>query len=75
MQTTIDVRKLKAILNQMENIWQLLTFFHFGGPYHVETSPLNCSANQWTGFYMIGTYIMKELNFAHLYYSVKSLLI
>ena len=35
---------------------------HGGGPYHVETSPLICSANQWTSFYMIGTYVVKELN-------------
>ena len=24
-----------------------------GGRYHIETSPLICRANQWTGFYMI----------------------
>ena len=29
--------------------------------YQVETNPLICSANQWTGFYMIGTSVMKEL--------------
>ena len=36
--------------------------FHDGGPYHIEISPLICRANQWTGFYMIGTSVMKELN-------------
>ena len=35
--------------------------FHDGGPYHIENSPLICYANQWTGFYMIGTSVMKEL--------------
>ena len=30
--------------------------------YHVETSPLIYSANQWTGVYKIGTSVMKELN-------------
>ena len=35
--------------------------FHDGGPYHTETSPLICSVNQWTGFYMIGASVMKEL--------------
>ena len=30
--------------------------FHDGGPYHKETT-------QWTSFYMIGTSVMKELNF------------
>ena len=34
---------------------------HDGGTYHVETSPLICSANQWTVFYMIGSSIMKGL--------------
>ena len=29
--------------------------------YHIETGLLICRANQWTGFYMIGTSIMKEL--------------
>ena len=27
----------------------------------IETSPVICSANQWTGFYMIGNSVMKEL--------------
>ena len=26
-----------------------------GGAYYIETSPLLCRSNQWTGFYMIGT--------------------
>ena len=38
-----------------------IKFFHDGGPYHIETSPLICSANQWTGFYMVGTSAMKKL--------------
>ena len=38
------------------------SFFHYGRPYHIETSPLICSASQWTGFYMIGISVMKELN-------------
>ena len=28
----------------------------------METSPLTCGANQWTGFYMITASVMKELN-------------
>ena len=36
--------------------------FHARGPYHIETSPLTCSANHWTGVYMVGTPVMKELN-------------
>ena len=36
--------------------------FHGGGPYRRETSSLICAANQWTGFYMIGVSVMKELS-------------
>ena len=39
--------------------------FHNGCPYHIETSPLIYRANQWTGFYMIGTSVMKELIQTH----------
>ena len=39
--------------------------FHEGGLFHIETSLLICSANQWTGFYMIDTCIMKELTTGH----------
>ena len=35
--------------------------FHDGGPYHIETSSVICIANQWTGFYIIGVSVMKEL--------------
>ena len=36
-------------------------------PYHTEISPLICRANKWTGFYMIGTSVMKEFrnNYLH----------
>ena len=34
--------------------------FHDGGRYNIETSSLNCSANQWTAFYIIGTSVMKS---------------
>ena len=36
--------------------------FHDGGPYHIETSPFICRENQWVGFYMTATSVMKELN-------------
>ena len=29
--------------------------------YHIETNPLICYANQWTGLYMIGTTVMNKL--------------
>ena len=31
------------------------------GPNPIETSPLSCSANQWTGFFMIRTSVIKKL--------------
>ena len=40
---------------------QNVKLFHGGGLYHIETSPLICSANEWTGFYMIETSAKKEL--------------
>ena len=36
--------------------------FHDESCYHIKTSPLICAANQWTGFYMITVFVMKELN-------------
>ena len=33
---------------------------HDGYPYNTETTPLICSANLWAGFFMIGTFVMKE---------------
>ena len=35
--------------------------FHDGCSYHVETSPLTGRANQWIGFYMIETSVIKDL--------------
>ena len=35
--------------------------FHREGPNHKETSPLICRVNQWTDFYVIQNFVMKEL--------------
>ena len=35
--------------------------FHDKGPYHIETSTVTYFANQWTGFYMIGSSFMEEI--------------
>ena len=35
--------------------------FHDRDRYRIETSPLICGANQWTGFYMITASVMKGL--------------
>ena len=32
------------------------------GIHHIGTSPLICSVSQWTGFYMIQTLVMREIN-------------
>ena len=42
--------------------WRPNELFHDGRPYHIGTSPLVCRTNQWTGFYMIWTSVMKDLN-------------
>ena len=44
-----------------QNITVSLTFLHDGNPYHIETSPLSCFANQWTGFGITRTSVVKEL--------------
>ena len=41
-----------------------ILYFHGGGPNHIETTPSIYSSNQWTGFYVIGTFVMKELKAA-----------
>ena len=51
---------IKKLIKNISAI--ILEFFHDGGPYHIETSTLICKTNQWTGFYMIGTSVVKELN-------------
>ena len=40
---------------------QIIKLFCDGDPYHIETSRLVCSANQWISFYMIGTSDEKEI--------------
>ena len=40
---------------------RLMNSFMTEVSYRIETSPLICRANQWTGYYMIGTSVMKEL--------------
>ena len=42
---------------QLDLVFQL---FNDGVPCHIETSPLIYRANQWTGFYIIGTSVMKS---------------
>ena len=56
-----EVKKSLCIMFYYQMSNQL---FYHGGPYHIETSPLICRANQWTGFYMIGTFVMNELKWS-----------
>ena len=50
--TYLDFQKLQVKVNQI----------NFGGLYRIKTSPLIFCVNQWTGFSMIGTSVMKGLN-------------
>ena len=45
-----------------KNVYYWYQLFYDEGLYHIETSPSIYRANQWTGFYMIGVSVMKELN-------------
>ena len=62
-----DIRKSDRLENatnlisNSHNILKFNSFIHDGGPYRIETSPLVGISNQWTGFYMIETSVMKEL--------------
>ena len=49
--------KTKRIFFIMSN-----ELFYDEDHYHIESSPLICRANQCTGFTVIGTLVMKELN-------------
>ena len=55
--------KHKSIFFVLEHHGLSLFFSCFDdiGSHHIETSPLICRANQRTGFYLIGTSVMKEL--------------
>ena len=43
------------------NLSIVFWLFHDGCTCYIETSPLICTANQWTGFYMIETSVNEEL--------------
>ena len=65
----INIRKQRQILamvaindKNFEDSRSCKINFLDRGPYHIETSPLICKANQWTSFYMIVASVMKELN-------------
>ena len=39
---------------------QIIELFYDEGLYYIVTSPLIYTANQWAGFYMIGSSVMKD---------------
>ena len=58
--------KPQWLLRFVKDTFNMVLHFQDGGSYHIETSSLICYANQWTGFYMIGSSIIKELNWKKL---------
>ena len=51
----------KGIKIVSQGKWINLNYFMTKYIYHIETSQLIGFANQWTGFYMVETSVMKEL--------------
>ena len=51
---------IEILVNMRYHLIRVNILFH-GGPYHIGTSPLIYSANQWTGFYVIGGSAMKKI--------------
>ena len=63
MYSVLKVRN-EVVPELMEDIFTTekqynLTLYHKGS-YHIETSPLICNPNQWTGFCLVRTSLMKE---------------
>ena len=63
---SLPISNFLFLLTSVHEVRESLTnvsnaVYHGGGRYHIETSPLICRANQWTGFYMITVSAMKEL--------------
>ena len=46
---------------QKEFIIMDVLILSYGDSYHIEFLSYRICTNQWTGFYMIGTFVMKEL--------------
>ena len=64
-QCTTNIHELwhqALIVMKIKRFWKNSYLFHDGDRYHVESSPLICSAYQWTAFYMITASVMKELS-------------
>ena len=58
----ITFKNIQGCLALKRLLWDSLNkLFHNEDLYHVKTSHLIYFANQWTGFYMIGSFVIKEL--------------
>ena len=51
-----------SVGREIEHSAEMNELVHTGGLYHIDSSPLISTANQWTGFCMIWTSIVKQLN-------------
>ena len=61
-QSEIHLPQLKPLIcHNLKNLLVTFSLFYDEVPCHIETSLLICRVNQWTGFSMIGTSVMKEL--------------
>ena len=69
--TEIYAGQIILILMPSFNV-KYLYIFHGGVTFHIVTSSLICRANQWTGFYMIRTSVIKELKAIMYYYLLVS---
>ena len=58
---TENFRSLRSISPEVYLVPAKHEPFHTVGPYQIETSPLICTANQWTGLNVTGTSVMKKL--------------
>ena len=56
---TVGFQKLQTF---WWGVYLQLQLFQIWDPYHFRTSRLICRVNQWIGFYMIGTSVVKKLN-------------
>ena len=60
MEEEIRAKHRQIFIDIFVNDPYMNKLFHDGDPWHIETSPWICCANQWTGFYIIGITVMKE---------------
>ena len=57
---------ISAVTARIYSAWMTFQLRHDRTLYYIETSLLISSANQWTGVYMIGTSVIKELIVANI---------